>query len=97
MSASGLTPGSVVQAAAADLQRHVRNLEVRERQAWRGGRFEPYAFHRDHVRRANAAHELIALALKQPGFGVGSGKRTTRNLYADAPLLSAALEQARAV
>lgn len=99
MTASGLTPGAIVTAARSDLKRHLRNLDVRARQRTRGGRFEAYAFHRDHVRRARDARELLVMALTPSGrvLGEGSGKRMTRALYADADLVQAALALAVAL
>lgn len=93
----GLTPNSVLMAARADLKRHLRNLDVRLRQHRLGGLFEEYAFHRDHVRRARDAEELLALALKDRDRGTGCGKRWTRIIYADEDLLWAALSIASGV
>jgi hypothetical protein len=80
-----LKPGSVVTAAHQDLKHHVQKLEG-TRDQW-----DVYSFHRDHVRKARDAAELLALAIKDRDRGIRSGKRVTRNLYGDEHLLWAAL------
>jgi hypothetical protein len=80
-----LKPDSIVAAARADLNKAVRKREGRL------DRFEPYAFHRVHVRAADYADELITLAIKGRELGLASGKAMTRLLYGDEELLYAAL------
>lgn len=55
----GLKPGSVVQAAEADLKRRVYNM-----QKPRPNEYQHYAFHRKHVIKAETPRELIEMALK---------------------------------
>jgi hypothetical protein len=80
-----LKPGSIITAAAADLKLD-RRKRAREADPWL-----PYAFHRDHVRASHHPIDLLALALKEPGLGLASGKPTTRLIYGDLDLLAAAL------
>ena len=54
--------------------------------------FELYAFHRDHVRRANGIRDLLVTALMHPQLGLVSHKRNTSVLYSDAVLLVEALQ-----
>jgi len=51
-----------------------------------------YHFHRDHVRKAKSANDILRAAIKNPGKGVESGKKITRLLYADIEQLKAALQ-----
>lgn len=83
-----LKPASVVEAAAADLRRRW------QKQDGRSAQFEPYAFHRAHVRVAANIADLIGRAIAGRSLGGGSGKRVTRLLYGDAALLQAALAEA---
>jgi hypothetical protein len=81
-----LKPISIIDAAKADLRR---------RQGNRGTGREHYAFHRLHVRKASDPAELLAVALRDRQRGLTSGKRWTRLIYGDEPLLQRALELAR--
>ena len=77
---------NVLQAAEADLMRRYRNQGSSQR-----GAYEPYAFQRDHVRRAKTIEQLIRTALMEPLRGLKSKKKNTRLLYGDGGLLVAAL------
>lgn len=89
-----LKPINIVQAAEEDFKRRTRNAE--RQSGARGGvgnpDFEHFAFHRKHVHKANSAVELIELALKFQSIGTESGKKNTRVIYRNAPLLQEALE-----
>lgn len=91
-----LKPSSIWQAAMADLKRRERNKNV-------VGDYERYAFHRDHVERAETANDLIRAAIKDiedaeaaevPVIAKGrkSGKANTRLIYSNVELLKAALQ-----
>lgn len=84
-----LLPRNLLQAAEADITRSGRN------HGHRGGMYEHYAFHRAHVRKANSARELVALAAAEPRMGLGSGKKWTRTIYGDAELLKQAASIAK--
>lgn len=84
-----LKPVSVLYAAEEDMRRRERNLEDRHRVA--AGDMEHYAFHRDHVRKAESAFDLIKIALEDIERGKNSGKRMTRALYNSQELLREAL------
>ena len=81
-----LLPQNVLQAAEADLMRRIRNKASAPRRT-----FEPYAFQREHVRRAKTIRQLLVAALMQPQPGLSSKKRNTRMLYGDGGLLVKAL------
>src|SRR5882762_178153 len=81
-----LLPQTVLQAAEADLMRRIRN-----RAYARLNKFELYAFHREHVRKAKTIRHLLVIALMQPQPGLHSKKRDTKLLYGDGALLVAAL------
>jgi len=81
-----LLPQNVLQAAEADLMRRIRNKATAQRRT-----FEPYAFQRDHVRRAKTIRQLLVTALMQPQLGLRSKKRNTKLLYGDGALLVRAL------
>jgi len=51
-----------------------------------------YHFHRDHVRKAASANDILRAAIADPGKGRESGKKITRLLYADVEQLKAALQ-----
>lgn len=85
---SPLKPGSIVGAAAADL------VLARKKREGDANRFAPYSFHRDHVRASDDPIDLIALAMKEPELGAGSGKRCTREIYSNVDLLAAAFVRA---
>lgn len=104
-----LKPQNIVQAAEADLVRRRRNMErAKEPEPWTTraeGSMEPYAFHRNHVRKATSALELIELALAHPDIVLGkhgegeelneepkSAKANTLMIYRDVELLTEARE-----
>lgn len=65
---SGLTPGSVCQAAEEDLKRCMRNAQRRQMPAFTKDDFEPYAFAGRHVVRVmNGASKKIP-----PGSGTAA-------------------------
>jgi hypothetical protein len=92
----GLKPQNIVQAAEADLKRQRRNLRRAELMpfglAEDGVSYEPYAFHRKHVRRVHAVRELILLALMDSNTGAKTAKPNTRLIYGDARLLVDAIK-----
>ena len=51
-----------------------------------------YHFHRDHVRGAESANDVLRAAIANPGKGRDSGKKVTRMLYSDVERLKAALQ-----
>lgn len=81
-----LKPINIVQAAEADMRRSKKNIYEAELQ---DPRYEPYAFHRKHARRAKSAHDLILLALMDPM--VKTIKPNTKLIYGNAALLVDAL------
>lgn len=81
-----LKPINIVQAAEADLKRARHNMIEAEYQE---PKYEPYAFHRKHARRADSAHELILLALMDPC--IKTEKANTKLIYGNAGLLLQAL------
>jgi len=83
-----LKPSSIWAAAMADMDRKVRNASLSRA----FGDYEQYAFHRDHVAKADTANDLIRLAIMYPGLGQASGKKMTRLIYADVELLKRALK-----
>lgn len=90
-----LRPSSIVATAREDLRRFERN---RTRGQGMPGHtlsdgYEPYAFHRKHVRKVIDVPALLALALSDPEPGLASGKYITRMLYADPELLRAAMRE----
>ena len=82
-----LKPSAIWSAAMADLERKARNA----RAELSPGEYEQYAFHRRHVAKANTANDLIRAAINEPGIGQASGKKSTRLIYSDVELLTAAL------
>lgn len=84
-----LKPQNIVQAAEADLKRAARNVE---RAFAEQAGYEPYAFHRKHVRRAGTANELLLLALMDPTIAEKTVKPNTRMIYRDARLLLDAIK-----
>lgn len=54
-------------------------------------RMKHYNFHRDHVRKANTANDILRAAIEDPAIGRESGKKITRLLYSDVEQLKAAL------
>lgn len=93
-----LKPQSVVSAATADLKRKARNSEIGQARVGHSltESYQPYAFHRDHVRKAIDARELLLFALMDPTRGLASDKDNTRLLYGNAPLILAAIRIASA-
>lgn len=91
-----LTPNAVLQAATEDFKRKSRN---KQRQAGEIGGldFEHFAFVRRHINRSNNPKELIALALRFQSIGLESGKKNTRLIYRDRPVLQGAYELAGGV
>lgn len=83
-----LTPQSIITAAGHDLKLWAHKREVSRKGPEQA---TPYAFHRDHVRSATSASDLITLALNDRAKGDASSKRETRTIYSDVPLLKAAL------
>lgn len=79
-----LKPQNIVQAAEADLARQRRNAEQAKH---RDASYEPYAFHRKHVRRAMGVRDLMVLALMDPMVAEKTAKHNTRMIYGDARLL----------
>lgn len=51
-----------------------------------------YHFHRDHVRKASTANDILRAAIGDLQRGRDSGKKITRILYADEGLLRRALQ-----
>lgn len=81
-----LKPQNLIQAAEADMKRSMRNAELTATYKQRFQfHYEEYAFHRDHVRRADTARELLVLALMNPN--VKTGKPATKLIYGDSALL----------
>lgn len=87
-----LKPSSLVAAAQADMRRRARNAD--EAQTDRPS-YEPFAFHRTHVRKAVDAEDLLVRALMEPGLGRASGKYNTRLIYSNGELLVKAIYLAR--
>lgn len=87
-----LKPQNILQAAEADMQRRDHNAREAELS---DPAYEPYAFHRLHVRRARDACELLVLALMDPAMAEKTIKHNTKLIYGDAGLLLAALACAR--
>lgn len=83
-----LKPQNIVHAAEDDLKRKARN---KERVLEGDHNYEQYAFHRLHVRKSNAAHDLIKWAIAEPSIGNASAKRNTRLIYGDTELLTEAM------
>lgn len=87
-----LRPINILQAAEADLMRRIRNKgQYLQGMSRPREKFEPYAFHREHVRRAKTIEQLLVIALMQPAAGLRSKKRNTKMLYGDGALLVQAL------
>lgn len=88
-----LKPQNLVQAAEADMKRALRNAEhAFNAKEFSGIGYEEHAFHRDHVRRADTASELLLLALMNPT--VKTAKPNTRLIYGNAQLLIEAIRAA---
>lgn len=84
----GLKPQNIVQAAEADFIRVRRNAEEAKH---KDHSYEPYAFHRKHVRQADTVRGLLLLALMDPAVAINTSKDNTRMIYQNAPLLVDAL------
>lgn len=82
-----LKPQNLIQAAEADLKRSLRNAEIAMMAKHQGGtgHYEQFAFHRDHVRRADTARDLLVLALMNPN--IKTAKPNTKMIYRDGMLL----------
>lgn len=83
-----LKPQNIVQAAQADFARARRNAEQAK---YKDHSYEPYAFHRRHVRKARSPHDLMLLALMDPAAAMKTAKDNTRMIYGNAGLLIEAL------
>ena len=71
-----------------------RDLENRHANKMAGGPpYASYAFHREDVRAASDAADLIARAITNRARGMTSGKRETVLLYADGAALEAAQKE----
>ncbi len=81
-----LPPSAIVGTARRDLVVRARNAEADP------GAWEPFAFHREHVREARSARHLLELALADRERGLASSKVQTLLLYANPDWLEAALE-----
>lgn len=84
-----LKPVNIIQAAERDIGKSSRNA------GHKGGSYEAYAFHREHVRKAFSALELIELAASDHIRGACSGKKWTRIVYSNPELLKEAAALAR--
>lgn len=87
-----LKPSSLVQAAQADMRRRERNASEAQTD---NPSYEPFAFHRTHVRKAVDAEDLLVRALMEPGLGRTSGKYNTRLIYSNGELLLKAIHLTR--
>lgn len=78
-------PEAIWRIAMADFDRRAgnRTADVSE--------MKHYNFHRDHVRKASTANDILRAAIADPERGRESGKKITRLLYADLAQLQAAL------
>jgi plasmid stabilization system protein ParE len=78
-------PEAIWNMAMTDLRRRTGNAtaDVSE--------MHHYHFHRDHVRKAKTANDILRAAIEDIGKGRESGKKVTRLLYADEDLLRKAL------
>ena len=89
---TGLKPVNLVQAAQQDIISRDINVNYATR-----GFYRAYAFHREHVRRAVTARNLIELALQVQDplkpLKIGKTKKWTRMIYGDdmRPVLAEAL------
>jgi hypothetical protein len=83
-----LKPSSVLATALEDLKRRDRNAH----DSGAPDKYEHYAFHRKHVKKAVDARDLIARAVAEPGLGIASAKYNTRLLYGNSELLKLAME-----
>lgn len=88
-----LKPSMIWRCAMDDLERRRHNAGIGcPAGQGRTGEYQQYAFHRDHVAKAESANDILRAAIAQPGKGQASGKRDTRLLYSDVELLKAALQ-----
>jgi hypothetical protein len=81
-----LRPSSIWSAAVEDLKRREHNTKAELAE------LKHYAFHRDHVRKAETANDVIRNAIAGIEKGRLSGKYNTRLLYRDPELLKQALQ-----
>jgi hypothetical protein len=79
-------PEAIWRMALSDVNRRTgnRTADVSE--------MKHYHFHRDHVRKATTANDVLRAAIEEIEKGRESGKKLTRLLYADPDLLKAALQ-----
>lgn len=79
-------PEAIWRMAMADFDRRAgnANADVTE--------MKHYNFHRDHVRKATTANDILRAAIADLERGRGSGKKITRLLYGDAEQLRKALQ-----
>lgn len=78
-------PEAIWRMAMADFDRRSGNLTADI------ASMKHYNFHRDHVRKANTANDILRAAIEDPAKGRESGKKVTRMLYGDVEQLRAAL------
>jgi len=78
-------PEAIWRMAMADFDRRSGNLTADI------ASMKHYNFHRDHVRKANTANDILRAAIEDPAKGRESGKKVTRMLYGDVEQLKAAL------
>jgi hypothetical protein len=79
-------PDAVWRMALRDLDARVGNATAVV------GKMRHYHFHRDHVRKAATANDILRAAIADLEKGRQSSKKLTRLLYTDAELLKAALQ-----
>jgi len=78
-------PEAIWRMAMSDFDRRAGNLTADI------ASMKHYNFHRDHVRKAKTANDILRAAIEDIGKGRESGKKLTRLLYADEDLLRKAL------
>ena len=82
-----LKPSTIWSTAMEDLKRRENNRHDSGNPA----KMKHYAFHRDHVKKAESANDVIRAALNEPEKGRRSTKYNTRLIYSDLDLLRSAL------
>jgi hypothetical protein len=71
----------------------MRDLEARQgNKTAVVGKMRHYHFHRDHIRHADTANDILRAAIAEIEKGRESGKKLTRLLYADPEILKAAMQ-----
>jgi hypothetical protein len=78
-------PEAIWRMAMYDLERRAGNATAGI------AKMRVYHFHRDHVRKAKSANDVLRAAIADPEAGRESSKKLTRLLYADVEQLKAAL------